>query len=181
MKVKETHLKGCFIIEPAVFKDARGSFFESFHQKEFEEKIGAKISFVQENQSISRRGVIRGLHMQKGTFAQAKLVRVIQGKVLDVAVDVRKNSDTFGQHFSCILSSENNKQLFVPRGFLHGFATLEDQTIFAYKCDNYYHKPSEVGVFYTDADLNIDWILNKNDVYISEKDKILTSFIDFQK
>mgnify|MGYP003632236774 FL=1 len=173
MKVTETYLRGCFIIEPTIFDDGRGSFFESFNLKKFEEKTGLKINFVQDNQSISQRGVLRGLHLQKGKFAQAKLVRVIKGRVLDVAVDFRKDSPTFGKHFSIELSGENNKQLFVPRGFLHGFSTLEDNTIFSYKCDNYYHKASESGIMYNDKTLNIDWKLNVDEILLSEKDKEL--------
>ncbi|MCI2228615.1 dTDP-4-dehydrorhamnose 3,5-epimerase [Polaribacter sp. MSW13] len=173
MKVTETFLKGCFVIEPTVFGDKRGSFFEVFNQKVFEEKIGLKINFVQDNQSTSQKGVLRGLHLQKGEYAQAKLVRVIQGKVLDVAVDVRKDSPTFGKHFSIELSGDNNKQLLVPRGFLHGFATLEDNTIFAYKCDNYYHKDSEYGIIYNDPTLKIDWKLEESEIILSEKDKLL--------
>ena len=176
MKVTETFLKGCFVIEPTVFGDIRGSFLESFNKKKFEEKTALKINFVQDNQSISQKGVLRGLHMQKGEFAQAKLVRVIKGKVLDIAVDVRKNSPTYGKHFSIELSEQNNKQLFVPRGFLHGFATLENNTIFSYKCDNYYHKESETGVIYNDKHLNIDWVLDKNEIILSEKDKQLCLF-----
>lgn len=173
MQVTETFLKGCFIIEPTVFGDKRGSFFEVFNQKEFEKKTGLQINFVQDNQSISQKGVLRGLHLQKGEFAQAKLVRVIKGKVLDVAVDFRKDSPTFGKYFSIELSGENNKQLFIPRGFLHGFATLEDNTIFSYKCDNYYHKEAEFGVVYNDVTLGIDWGVSKNEVLLSEKDKAL--------
>tara|TARA_R110002050_G_scaffold104139_1_gene213497 strand:+ start:622 stop:1161 length:540 start_codon:yes stop_codon:yes gene_type:complete len=173
MKITETYLRGCFIIEPTIFDDGRGSFFESFNLKKFEEKTGLKINFVQDNQSISQRGVLRGLHLQKGKFAQAKLVRVIKGRVLDVAVDFRKDSPTFGKHFSIELSGENNKQLFVPRGFLHGFSTLEDNTIFSYKCDNYYHKASESGIMYNDKTLNIDWKLNVDEILLSEKDKEL--------
>ncbi|WP_299670583.1 dTDP-4-dehydrorhamnose 3,5-epimerase [uncultured Polaribacter sp.] len=180
MKVTETFLKGCFIIEPIVFGDHRGNFFEVFNQKIFEEKIGLKIDFVQDNQSISQRGVLRGLHLQKGKYAQAKLVRVIKGSVLDIAVDVRKDSPTFGKHFSIVLTEENNQQLFVPRGFLHGFATLEDHTIFSYKCDNYYHKESEDGVLYNDIDLSIDWGLKDFEIQLSDKDKLLPSFQDFQ-
>ena len=176
MIIEETYLKGCYVIEPKIFEDERGYFFESFNQQEFEEKIGEKINFVQDNQSFSKRGVIRALHMQKGEYAQAKLVRVIQGKVLDVAVDLRKNSETFGKHFSIELSGKNNKQLFIPRGFLHGFATLEDNTIFAYKCDNYYHKDSEYGVIYNDDFLNIDWKLENFEIILSEKDKELKEF-----
>ncbi|QTD36209.1 dTDP-4-dehydrorhamnose 3,5-epimerase [Polaribacter batillariae] len=181
MKVTETFLKGCFVIEPTVFGDKRGRFFEVFNKKIFEEKTGLNIEFVQDNQSISQRGVLRGLHLQKGEHAQAKLVRVIQGKVLDVIVDVRKNSPTYGKHFSIELSEENNKQLFIPRGFLHGFSTLEDNTIFSYKCDNYYNKKAEDGVIYNDKALNIDWRLEKNEILISEKDKILTTFLEFRK
>lgn len=171
MKVTETFLKGCFIIEPTVFGDKRGSFFEVFNKKIFKEKTGLDIDFIQDNQSISQRGVLRGLHLQKGEFAQAKLVRVIKGKVLDVAVDVRKDSPTYGKHFSIELSEENNKQLFVPRGFLHGFATLEDDTIFSYKCDNYYNPDAEDGVIYNDVSLNIDWKLDKDEIVLSEKDE----------
>lgn len=176
MKVEETHLSGCFVIEPQVFGDDRGYFFESFNQKAFEEKTGLEISFVQDNQSMSQRGVLRGLHFQKGEFAQAKLVRVIKGKVLDVVVDVRPNSSTYGQSFSIILSEENQKQLFVPRGFAHGFSVLEDNTIFSYKCDNYYNKASEGGIIFNDKELNIDWMLNDDEVQLSEKDKELPSF-----
>ena len=180
MKVTETHLKGCFIIEPTIFDDGRGSFFESFNLQKFEEKIGLKINFVQDNQSTSQRGVLRGLHFQKGEFAQAKLVRVIQGKVLDVVVDIRRNSETFGQSFSIELSGENNKQLFVPRGFAHGFAVLEDNTIFFYKCDNYYNKESEGGLIYNDSDLNINWKLKEEEIILSEKDKFLSKWEFFQ-
>ena len=181
MIVKETNLKGCFIIEPAIFDDGRGSFFESFNKQKFNEKIGLLVDFVQDNQSISQRGVLRGLHMQKGTFSQAKLVRVIQGKVLDIVVDARKKSSTYGEHFSIELSGENNKQLFVPRGFLHGFSVLENNTIFAYKCDNYYNKASEDGVVYNDKDLKIDWLLKKEDIILSEKDIKLKTFKEFTK
>lgn len=176
MKVSETELKGCFIIEPQIFSDERGYFFESFNQKKFEKKTGLKVNFVQDNQSISQRGVIRGLHLQKGEFAQAKLTRVIKGRVLDVAVDLRKDSPTFGKHFSIELSGENNKQLFVPKGFAHGFSVLEDDTIFAYKCDHYYNKESEGGVVYNDKELDIDWKLNKEEIVLVEKDKELKRF-----
>jgi dTDP-4-dehydrorhamnose 3,5-epimerase len=179
MKVTETHLKGCFIIEPQVFVDERGCFFESFNQKNFEKKTGLKVNFVQDNQSISQRGVIRGLHLQKGEFAQAKLMRVIKGRVLDVAVDLRKDSPTFGKHFSIELSCENNKQLFIPKGFAHGFSVLEDDTIFAYKCDHYYNKESEGGVVYNDKELDIDWKLNKEEIVLAEKDKELKAFQEF--
>jgi dTDP-4-dehydrorhamnose 3,5-epimerase len=177
MEVTETFLKGCFIIFPKVFGDKRGNFFEIFNKKEFREKIGIEIDFVQDNQSTSQRGAIRGLHMQKGVFSQAKLVRVVKGKVLDVVVDVRKDSPTFGKHFSIELSEDNNKQLFIPRGFLHGFATLENNTVFSYKCDNYYSFEAETGVIFNDKDLKIDWMLSKNEIILSEKDKELKDFL----
>jgi dTDP-4-dehydrorhamnose 3,5-epimerase len=179
MNITETYLKGCFILEPTIFDDGRGSFFEVFNQKAFEEKTGLQINFVQDNQSISQRGVLRGLHLQKGIHAQAKLVRVIKGKVLDLVVDLRKDSPTFGKHFSIELSGENNKQLFVPRGFAHGFSVLEDDTIFGYKCDNYYKKEAEGGILYNDKELNIDWKLNKEEMVLAEKDKILKTFHKF--
>ena len=181
MQVTETHLKGCFIIEPTIFGDKRGSFFEVFNEKEFAKKTNLNIHFVQDNQSISQKGVLRGLHLQKGDFAQAKLVRVVKGSVLDVVVDVRKTSVTFGEYFSIELSEENNKQLFVPRGFLHGFATLVDDTVFSYKCDNYYNINAEDGVLFNDKDLNIDWKLNKEEIILSKKDLVLKSFSDFNK
>lgn len=181
MKIKETYLEGCYIIEPQIHEDKRGCFFESFNQKLFQEKTGLNINFVQDNQSVSQRGVLRGLHQQIGEFAQAKLVRVIKGKVLDVAVDYREGSPTFGKHFSIELSGENNKQLFIPRGFLHGFVTLEDDTIFAYKCDNYYHKDSEFGIIYNDESFDIDWVLTENEIYLSEKDKRLSTFDKYYK
>jgi len=177
MKVQETYLKGCFVIEPTVFGDDRGSFFESFNKQKFEELTGLQVNFVQDNQSFSHRGVLRGLHLQKGEHAQAKLVRVIQGRVLDVAVDLRKDSATYGQHFSIELTGEDNKQLFVPRGFAHGFSVLEDNTIFTYKCDNYYNKESEGGIKYNDPALDIDWKLHEEDVLLSDKDLLLEKFI----
>ena len=170
MQVKETKLSGCFIVEPRVFKDERGYFFESFNQKGFEKSIGTKVNFVQDNQSFSSYGVVRGLHFQKGEHAQAKLVRVIQGEVLDVAVDLRKHSKTYGQHVAVALSEENNKQLFVPRGFAHGFSVLSDTAFFFYKCDNYYNKESEGGILYNDPNLNIDWKIPHDKVQVSEKD-----------
>jgi dTDP-4-dehydrorhamnose 3,5-epimerase len=176
MKVKETQLEGCFIIEPKVFVDKRGKFFEVFNKEIFEDKTGLEIDFVQDNQSTSQRSVLRGLHMQKGMFSQAKLVSVVKGSVLDVAVDVRKDSPTFGKHFSIELSEKNNKQLFVPRGFLHGFVTLEDHTIFSYKCDNYYKSEAEEGVIFNDKDLNIDWKLGEDEIELSEKDANLPNF-----
>ena len=179
MKVTETILKDCFIIEPKVFGDARGNFFEVFNQKLFHEKTGLVINFVQDNQSTSQKGVLRGLHIQNGKFAQAKLVRVVKGKILDVAVDIRKNSSTYGKHFSIELSEENNKQLFIPRGFLHGFAVLENNTIVNYKCDNYYKPDAEDGVMYNDSELNINWGLSTDEIILSEKDKDLRTFKEF--
>lgn len=179
MKVIKTNLNDCFVIEPTIFDDGRGSFFESFNQEVFEAKTGISVHFVQDNQSISQKGVLRGLHIQKGEFSQAKLVRVIQGKVWDVVVDVRKESSTFGKHFTIELSGENNRQLFIPKGFLHGFSVLEEDTIFAYKCDHYYHKLSEDGVVYDDETLDIDWMLPKNEIILSEKDSKLKTFKEF--
>lgn len=176
MQIEKTNIEGCFIIKPRIFKDERGSFFESFNQKTFEKVTGLNVEFVQDNQSISKRGVLRGLHFQTGQYAQAKLVRVTKGEVLDVAVDLRPSSKTFGKHVSVILSQENNQQLFVPRGFAHGFVVLSEETIFNYKCDNYYHKDAESGIRYDDPDLNIDWHLDKKEVQLSKKDIILPFF-----
>lgn len=173
MKVQETKLKGCFIIEPAVFKDSRGYFFESFNQQKFETLTGQQGHFVQDNQSASTYGVIRGLHLQKGEHAQAKLVRVLEGAVLDVAVDVRPGSDTYGQWVSVELTAENNLQLYIPRGFAHGFSVLTETAVFAYKCDNNYNKESEGGLRYNDPDLNIDWGIPVDKMNLSEKDLIL--------
>lgn len=179
MNIKATTLEGCFIIEPNVLNDERGYFFESFHQKKFQELTGVKTQFVQDNQSLSQRGVLRGLHFQTGEFTQSKLVKVIKGSVLDVAVDLRKDSSTFGKHFSILLSEKNKLQLFIPRGFAHGFVVLENDTIFSYKCDNYYNKSAEGGVMYNDPDLDIDWMLEEDEIILSEKDKRLSYFKDF--
>ena len=164
LKFTETKLKGCFILEPKIIKDERGYFMESFNEKTFSEGVGQKVTFIQDNQSFSSKGVLRGLHYQTGEHAQAKLVRVLQGKVIDVAVDLRKDSPTYLQHVAVELSAENNLQLFVPRGFAHGYSVLEDNTIFCYKCDNYYNKEAEGGVFYADPKLNINWQLNEDEV-----------------
>ena len=178
MIAKETKLKGCFIMQPKIYTDERGYFFETFNQKTFNELTGLDISFVQDNESFSTKGVLRGLHYQTGDFAQAKLVRVIKGNVLDVAVDVRRNSKTFGKHITVELSGENKKQLFIPRGFAHGFVVLSETAIFSYKCDNFYNKASESGIIYNDSTLNIDWQLAKNELIISEKDMLLPKFED---
>ena len=176
MKLELTPLEGCLLITPTVFEDSRGYFFESFNEQNFNALIGRKVNFVQDNQSVSTRGVLRGLHYQKGGMAQAKLVRVIKGKILDIVVDLRKNSETFGKSFSVVLDDVENLQLFVPRGFAHGFITLSDQSIFAYKCDNFYDKESEGGIIYNDATLALDWYLPKEEFIISEKDLELPTF-----
>ena len=173
MKLTETGLAGCLILEPAVFEDQRGYFMETFNKKRFNEAIGSEIHFVQDNQSRSRKGVVRALHYQVGQHAQAKLVRVLSGEVLDVAVDLRKGSPTFGQHVSVVLSDRNKKQLFIPRGFGHGFVTLSDSAEFFYKCDNYYNKDSEGGIIYNDPALGIDWQLPADTLVVSEKDRLL--------
>ena len=173
MIVKETKLKGCFVLEPTVFNDERGYFMESFNQERFNSAIGSNIDFVQDNQSFSAKGVVRALHYQVGEFAQAKLVRVLSGSVLDVAVDLRKDSPTFGKHISIELSYENKKQLFIPKWFAHGFVALSDTAEFFYKCDNYYNKESEGGIIYNDVELNIDWLLPDEKLKISEKDLML--------
>lgn len=169
MNITYTPLAGCFVIEPQLFGDARGSFMESYNEQNFPEDV----HFVQDNQSTSQKGVLRGFHFQTGGYAQSKLVRVIRGEVLDVAVDIRPNSETFGQHFSIVLNNQNNKQLFVPRGFAHGFIVLKDDTIFAYKCDNFYNKEAESGIIYNDPEIAIDWMLNEDEIILSDKDKEL--------
>jgi dTDP-4-dehydrorhamnose 3,5-epimerase len=170
MRVEQTLLKDCYVIHNTVFKDNRGYFFESFNQQKFAEQTGLDVHFVQDNQSSSVKGVLRGLHFQKGDAAQAKLVRVLQGSVLDVAVDLRKNSPTYGQHFAIELTDESNTQFFVPRGFAHGFVVLSDTAVFFYKCDNFYNKAAEGGLMYNDPQLNIDWKLPESSLILSEKD-----------
>ncbi|RYG22210.1 MAG: dTDP-4-dehydrorhamnose 3,5-epimerase [Chitinophagaceae bacterium] len=176
MEIQETGLKDCLIIKPSVFEDARGYFFESFNQQTFEKATGLSANFVQDNQSYSTYGVIRGLHAQAGDFAQAKLVRVLAGEVLDVAVDIRPDSATYGKHISVKLSAENNLQLYIPRGFLHGFSVLSEAAMFFYKCDNFYNKASEFGIIYNDSQLGIDWQIPESYAAISEKDLLLNSF-----
>jgi dTDP-4-dehydrorhamnose 3,5-epimerase len=170
MKVEETPLKDCFIIHNTLFKDERGYFFESFNQQRFYQQTGINASFVQDNQSRSTRGVLRGLHFQRGEHAQAKLVRVLRGSVLDVAVDLRPGSASYGKHFSIELTETSNTQLFVPKGFAHGFLVLSEVAEFFYKCDNFYNKESEGGIIYNDPDLNIDWQINSKELVISPKD-----------
>lgn len=173
IKARETKLKGCFVIEPTIFKDDRGYFFESFNHREFCKAIGQEVNFVQDNQSYSKKGVLRGLHFQKGEHAQAKLVSVLDGRIQDVVVDLRKNSPTFGEHLSIELGNENKRQLFVPRGFAHGFLTLSESARVLYKCDNYYKKEAEAGIRFDSSELNIKWSLNSNALLLSEKDKNL--------
>ncbi|QQV03730.1 MULTISPECIES: dTDP-4-dehydrorhamnose 3,5-epimerase [Chryseobacterium] len=176
MNIQSTFLKDCYIIEPTVFEDERGYFFEKFNEKKFEDLTGMNGHFVQDNISKSSYGVLRGLHLQKGDSAQAKLVSCLEGRVLDVAVDLRLDSPTFGKWFSLELTDENKLQLYVPRGFGHGFSVLSKSAVFSYKCDNFYHKESEGGVLWNDTDLNIDWQLPVEDIILSEKDKNLPPF-----
>lgn len=169
MEYIETEIKGVWIIEPKVFKDSRGYFMEAWKRDEFESHVG-KVNFVQDNESKSSFGVLRGLHYQKGEFSQAKLVRVIKGRVLDVAVDIRKSSPTFGKHVMVELSEDNKRQLFIPRGFAHGFLVLSDEAIFTYKVDNVYAPAHEASIRWNDETLGIEWPIAKNDVVTSEKD-----------
>ncbi|MFV0563964.1 dTDP-4-dehydrorhamnose 3,5-epimerase [Malaciobacter mytili] len=170
MKFTRTKIEDVVIIEPTIHGDERGYFLETFRQDKLEDFLGFKFNFCQDNESKSSKGVLRGLHYQIAPFAQTKLVRVIKGKVLDVAVDIRKNSLTFGQYVSVELSADNKKQLFIPRGFAHGFVVLEDDTIFAYKVDNYYSPEYDRGIAFDDKDLNIDWIIKKEELKLSSKD-----------
>lgn len=179
MEVIKTNIEGVVIIEPRIFKDDRGYFFESFSQREFEEKV-CKTTFVQDNESKSSYGVLRGLHFQKPPFAQSKLVRVIKGVVLDVAVDIRKGSPTFGQYVSVELTGENHRQFFIPRGFAHGFSVLSEEVIFQYKCDNFYSPQSEGAIAWNDPDLNIDWRIPAEKVVLSEKDSKHPRLKDWQ-
>ena len=171
MEYKETEIAGVYVIEPRVFKDARGYFFEAWKKEEFEAHVG-KVAFIQDNESKSSYGVLRGLHYQKGALSQAKLVRVIKGKVLDVAVDLRKSSPTFGKHVMVELSDENKRQFFIPRGFAHGFLVLSEEAIFTYKVDNPYAPQAEAGVRWNDPELGIEWPIDPKDVLTSEKDLV---------
>ena len=178
VKIEQTPLKDSFILTPTIFNDERGSFHETFNDILFKKVSGQKVNFVQDNQSTSSFGVLRGLHYQLGKMAQAKLVRAIEGRILDIVVDMRKESETFGKHFSVILDDITKKQLFVPRGFAHGFITLSPTSKFAYKCDNFYDKASERGIIYNDATLQLDWHLPNDKLIISEKDLKLPSFLE---
>jgi dTDP-4-dehydrorhamnose 3,5-epimerase len=175
MTIEKTVIKDLVIINPSVFEDSRGYFFEAYNKSKFQES-GIDYQFIQDNQSFSKRGVIRGLHLQINPFAQAKLVRVLEGEILDVAVDLRKNSATYGQHFSMVLSAENKKQLMVPHGFAHGFSVLSETASVLYKVDQLYHKESERGIRYDDPTLAIDWQLDPNEIIVSDKDLILPGF-----
>jgi len=169
---------GCFIIEPTIFKDERGYFFESYNQRDFCEAIGREVDFVQDNQSFSKKGVLRGLHFQKGEYAQAKLVSVLEGKIQDVVVDLRKNSPTFGEHLSIELNSKDKKQLFVPRGFAHGFLALSNAATVLYKCDNNYCPKAEGGIRFDSPELKIQWSMTTKDLLLSEKDKNLPNYLN---
>ncbi len=177
MIIHNTPINGLFVIEPQVFEDSRGYFFESFNANSFKEGTNLNITFVQDNQSASQKNVLRGLHFQNPPFDQGKLVSVVRGSVLDVAVDIRKNSSTYGQHFKAILSDKNHHMMYLPSGMAHGFLTLENNTIFTYKCTNYYNKSSEGCILWNDPDLNIDW--NVKDAILSEKDQQGENFRSF--
>jgi dTDP-4-dehydrorhamnose 3,5-epimerase len=179
MRVEQTPLKDCFIIHEKVNGDARGYFIETYNSRDFKAASGLDIEFVQDNQSRSTKGVLRGLHMQRGAAAQAKLVRVLEGAVLDVAVDLRKGSPSFGQHFAIELTADNNKQFYVPAGFAHGFVVLSEYATFFYKVDKFYEPGNEVGIMYNDKDLDIDWRLPTSELIFSEKDKTLGSFAEY--
>lgn len=176
MKIIDSPFEGCYLLQPNIIEDERGYFFESFNSRKFLEATGTAVNFVQDNQSFSSYGVIRGLHAQSGEHAQAKLVRVLSGEVLDVIVDGREESKTYGQSYSVRLNTENKYQLFVPRGFFHGFAVISDTAEFFYKCDNFYNKESERGVHFADPGLNVDWLIAPEDRIVTEKDMALPFF-----
>ncbi len=178
MNVIKTNIEGVFIIEPKVFKDTRGYFFESFSQRDFEQQVG-KVNFVQDNESMSSYGVMRGLHFQRPPFTQSKLVRCVKGSVLDVAVDIRKGSPTFGQHIAVELTEDNHKQFFIPKGFAHGFAVLSETAIFQYKCDEFYHPEADGGISILDKSLGIDWKIPMDKAILSEKDTKHSLLKDF--
>jgi len=180
MNLIETNIQGVLIIEPRVFEDSRGYFFESYNENFFKQH-GLNYHFVQDNESLSSYGTIRGLHFQKFEYAQAKLVRVLQGRVLDVAVDLRPKSATYGQHIAVELTSDNKRQLLIPRGFAHGFSVLSETAVFAYKCDNFYHAPADAGLLWNDSDLAIDWKIPDDKVILSDKDKKHPQLKDLEK
>lgn len=172
MEIIKTDIDGVLIVEPTVYGDSRGYFFESFNEREFREKSGFKVHFVQDNESLSRYGVVRGLHFQRPPHAQSKLVRVIRGEVLDVAVDIRPKSSTFGKHVAVRLSAENHRQFFIPKGFAHGFSVLSEEAVFQYKCDDFYAPDTEGAIAWNDPELAIDWQLPEESIILSEKDKV---------
>lgn len=178
MEVIKTDIEGVVIIEPRIFKDSRGYFFESYSKREFDEKV-RPVDFVQDNESMSAKGVMRGLHFQRPPYTQSKLVRCVRGRVLDVAVDIRKGSPTYGRHVAVELSEDNHRQFFVPRGFAHGFAVLSDIAVFQYKCDNYYHPESDGGISIADESLGIDWLVDPSEAILSEKDTRHPLLCDF--
>ena len=170
MTIVKTDINGVFVVEPRVFGDSRGYFFESFNQRDFAQQTGIDVTFVQDNESCSHYGVVRGLHFQTGEWAQNKLVRVVSGRVLDIAVDIRRRSPWFGRHVACELTGENHLQFFVPRGFAHGFAVLSPEAVFQYKCDRFYQPSAEAAIAWDDPALGIDWGLPKEDIVVSDKD-----------
>lgn len=178
MEVIKTDIEGVVIIEPRIFKDSRGYFFESYSKREFDKKV-CPVDFVQDNESMSAKGVMRGLHFQRPPYTQSKLVRCVRGRVLDVAVDIRKGSPTYGRHVAVELSEDNHRQFFVPRGFAHGFAVLSDIAVFQYKCDNYYHPESDGGISIADESLGIDWLVDPSEAILSEKDTRHPLLCDF--
>lgn len=180
MKIRETGIDGLIVIEPDVYGDSRGYFMESFSEKKFRELTGIEVTFVQDNESKSSYGVVRGLHFQRAPYAQSKLVRVVSGRVLDVAVDLRQGSETFGKHFSIELSGDNHLQMFIPKGFAHGFAVLSEEAVFQYKCDEYYAPESEGSIAWNDPDLAIDWHISQDDVRVSDKDRRSPGFNDYK-
>ena len=179
MTIVKTEINGVFVVEPRVFGDSRGYFFESFNQRDFAQQTGIDVTFVQDNESCSHYGVVRGLHFQLPPYAQSKLVRVVEGCVLDVAVDIRRDSPTYGRHVAVELSAENKRQFFLPKGFAHGFAVLSETAIFQYKCDEYYHPEAEGAIAWDDPTLAIDWKVAPSDMLLSEKDRHHQLFNDF--
>lgn len=179
MEVIKTEIDGVLILEPRIFGDARGYFFESFNAKEFAEKTGLEVNFVQDNESMSRYGVVRGLHFQKPPYTQSKLVRVVKGRVLDVAVDIRKGSPTYGKYVAVELSAENHRQLFISKGFAHGFSVLSEEVVFQYKCDAYYAPQSEGAIIWNDPSIGIDWKVSNEDVLLSDKDRNHPTLCEF--
>lgn len=178
MRITPTNIEDCFLLEPLTFRDRRGIFFESYNHKILEDALGRSVSFVQDNHSVSHKNVLRGLHFQTGEHAQAKLVRVARGEVLDVVVDLRRESNTYRNVFRTILTETNRKMLYIPKGMAHGFLSLMDETIFLYKCDEYYNKEAESGIIYNDPDLNIDWGIPEDEIILSEKDMELPKLKD---